>query len=236
MKQKRMVGTVQEAVYEELKKGIMTLKLEPGCEISTQEIAKKLNVSRTPVREAFIRLQREGLVESIPQRGTVVSRIDLKRVEQESFIRECLELAVVKPFLEKCTPEHFAMLHQFLEEQRQFCREKNFAEFVHSDNHMHKLFFTVAGQELAWDTISNVTGHYYRIRILTVQNEKTIQGTLRQHEEIVRLMEEGRSKDAREEMSVHVKKLNYEKMELVQQNADYFVSGEEPTGLQIGSL
>ena len=69
-----------------------------------------------------------------------------------------------------------------------------------------------------------------------MQNEKTIQGTLRQHEEIVRLMEEGRSKDAREEMSVHVKKLNYEKMELVQQNADYFVSGEEPTGLQIGSL
>ena len=94
----------------------------------------------------------------------------------------------------------------------------------------------MAEQDLAWETICNVTGHYYRIRILTVQNAKTMQGTLRQHEEIIRLMEEGRSGEAREEMSIHVKKLNYEKMELVQQNAEYFVSGEESASMQIMSL
>ena len=231
-----MANSVQDAVYNALKDGIMTLKLEPGCEMSTQDMAKRLNVSRTPVREAFIRLQKEGLVESLPQRGTVVSRIDLKRVEQERFIRECLELAVVQPFLEKCKPEHFAMLHRFLEEQKQLNSEKKFVEFVQSDNRMHKLFFTVAEQDLAWETICNVTGHYYRIRILTVQNAKTMQGTLRQHEEIIRLMEEGRSGEAREEMSIHVKKLNYEKMELVQQNAEYFVSGEESASMQIMRL
>ena len=66
-------NTVQNAVYQELKKGIMTLHLVPGTEMSTQEIATKLQVSRTPVREAFIQLQKEGLVEAIPQKGTKVS-------------------------------------------------------------------------------------------------------------------------------------------------------------------
>ena len=54
-------NTVQNAVYQELKKGIMTLRLVPGTEMSTQEIATKLQVSRTPVREAFIQLQKEGI-------------------------------------------------------------------------------------------------------------------------------------------------------------------------------
>lgn len=232
----RMVSTVQEAVYDALKKGIMTLKLEPGCEISTQEMASRLNVSRTPVREAFIRLQREGLVEAIPQRGTVVSRINLKRVEQERFIRESLELAVVPIFLERCRPEHFDRLKACIEEQKQLCLQKQFPEFVYNDNQMHKIFFTVADQSLAWDTIGNVTGHYNRIRILTVRNEKTIRGTMAQHERIVQLLEERRIEEAQAELSVHLKKLNYEKMDLIQQNADFFVSGEEPTGLQLGTL
>lgn len=83
--------SIQTLVYEELKRNIMSMKLEPGQTMSTQEIATKLNVSRTPVREAFLRLQSEGLVEMIPQRETMVSKISLKRVEQEKFIRECLE-------------------------------------------------------------------------------------------------------------------------------------------------
>lgn len=214
----------------------MTLKLEPGCEISTQEIATKLNVSRTPVREAFLRLQREGLVEALPQRGTVVSRINLKRVEQERFIREALELAVVQPFLENCRPEHFLLLDEYIAEQKQLCEQKQFVDFVQSDDRMHHLFFSVAKQELAWDAVCSTTGHYARIRILTVRNARTLAGTMAQHERIVQLMREGNAEAVREELTRHVKKLNYEKMELVQQHAAYFVSGEEPAGLQLGRL
>ncbi len=67
--------SIQTLVYEELKKNIISMKLEPGQTMSTQEIATRLGVSRTPVREAFLRLQSEGLVEMIPQRETMVSRI-----------------------------------------------------------------------------------------------------------------------------------------------------------------
>ena len=103
-------NTVNGAVYEELKRSIITLRLAPGTEMSTLEIATKLNVSRTPVREAFLRLQNEDLVEMVPQKQTIVSRINLDRVEQERFLRESLEAAAIPLVLSRYTPDMVAKL------------------------------------------------------------------------------------------------------------------------------
>ena len=96
-------NTIQGAVYDKLKKSIITLKLLPGTVISTQEIADEMNVSRTPVREAFLQLQREDLVETVPQKLTIDSRINLNLVEQERLLRESLEVAAIPLFLKNCT-------------------------------------------------------------------------------------------------------------------------------------
>lgn len=228
--------SVQGAVYRTLKEGIMTLRLAPGTVMSTKEMAERLNVSRTPVREAFIRLQSEELVDIIPQRETTVSRIDLKRVEQERYVRESLELSVVDRFLENCRPEHFALLRDSIEEQKRFYDEKQYADFVDSDNRMHQLFFDVAGQHLAWELIMNFNGHYNRIRILTVRVEDTIVNTIRQHMKIVDLMEQGQIEQVRHELNEHVKRINFEKADLVHRFPNYFKTGDEPVGIQIGSL
>jgi len=229
-------NSIQGAVYDTLKQGIMTLRLVPGTVMSTQEMATRLNVSRTPVREAFIRLQREGLVDAVPQRGTMVSKINLKRVEEERFIRESLELAVVDSFLRCCDAAHFTALRESILQQKKCIREKRFADFVACDNQWHRLFFDAAGQLLAWDTIMNVNSHYNRIRILTVQNEETSIGVIRQHEKIVRFMEQGEKDAVREEIADHVMKINIEKTDLIRQYPDYFSTGEEPAGIQIGTL
>lgn len=232
-----MKNTIQGAVYHTLKQGIITMKLVPGTVMSTQEMATHLNVSRTPVREAFIRLQEEGLVDVIPQRETMVSRIDLKRVEEERFIRESLELAIIQPFLQKCNAEHFMLLREYIEEQKKCYFEKNYADFVYCDNQFHKLFFEVAEHNLAWDTLINVNGHYNRIRILTVQNDDTIVSTIRQHDRIVTMMEQGADNDmVRAELANHVKKINYEKTELIKQYPDYFVTREATSGVEIAFL
>ena len=80
-------SSIRENVYRVIRENITSLQLAPGTTVSTQELAAKLQVSRTPVREAFIRLQKEDLVEITPQKGTMVSRIDLTRAEKERFIR-----------------------------------------------------------------------------------------------------------------------------------------------------
>jgi DNA-binding GntR family transcriptional regulator len=88
-------SSVQDRVYAALRKSIINLNLVPGTVISEKEISLRFQVSRTPVREALIHLSKEGLVQVIPQRGTMVSLIDPARVQQEFFLRECLETAIL---------------------------------------------------------------------------------------------------------------------------------------------
>lgn len=121
--------SIQALVYEELKRSIMSMKLKPGQVMSTQDIATRLKVSRTPVREAFLRLKAEGLVEMIPQRETMVSRINVKRVDQEKFIRECLELGVINPFLERKDKEAIRKMSGLIRLQEQCGRDGDFAGF-----------------------------------------------------------------------------------------------------------
>ena len=83
--------SVQDSVYTALRTSIINLNLAPGTAISEKEISRRFGVSRTPVREAFIRLSKEGLVRVIPQKETQVSLVDFRRVEQEFFLRESLE-------------------------------------------------------------------------------------------------------------------------------------------------
>lgn len=74
LREKAPHETVREYAYRVLYQNIMTLKLPPGTAMSEQELSGVLNVSRTPVREAFIRLAEKGLLEVLPQRGTFVSK------------------------------------------------------------------------------------------------------------------------------------------------------------------
>ena len=85
-------NTVQNAVYQELKKGIMTLHLVPGTEMSTQEIATKLQVSRTPVREALRQLEMDGLIENIPNRGAFVLGLSKQDIEDMYVLRKAYEV------------------------------------------------------------------------------------------------------------------------------------------------
>ena len=82
-------------IYRTLKDNIMQLYLKPGEPISEIELGKSFNVSRTPIREAFIKLAEEKLVDIFPQRGSFISHIDLNIVEEGIFMRKSLEKSVL---------------------------------------------------------------------------------------------------------------------------------------------
>jgi len=89
-------GRVSAKVYDLLRDAIIQLKLRPGNPLSESELAKRLDVSRQPVREAFIKLAEAGLVEVRPQRGTYVLMISRREVETARFVREAVEVAFVR--------------------------------------------------------------------------------------------------------------------------------------------
>lgn len=229
--------SIQTLVYEELKRNIMSMKLEPGQTMSTQEIATKLNVSRTPVREAFLRLQSEGLVEMIPQRETMVSKISLKRVEQEKFIRECLEMGVIRKFMDKSGCEVEENMAELIRLQKKCGEEKDFVGFLEADDQFHKVLFDVTGQEMAWETIASRNGHYNRLRILYVQRDTAMQESIEQHHKIATLLESGSREEAARALSSHVRRLDIDEAGLIAQYPDYFESeGERSWENRIGSL
>ena len=89
-----------------LKENIVRLELEPGSSISDREVAARLSLSRTPVREALLELAKSRVVDIYPQRGSVVSLIDYDLVEEAYFVRKVLETAVVELACEKAALQH----------------------------------------------------------------------------------------------------------------------------------
>ena len=229
--------SAQDAVYTVLKEGIMTLSLPPGTAMSTQEMATRLNVSRTPVREAFIRLQEEGLVIVFPQKQTIVSRIDFKRVLQERFIRESLELSALRLFMQKGPSESFlAEMEQEILQQEICQLEKKYADFLDHDNAMHRVIFKAVGQSLAWDAVLSVNGNYDRFRVLTIRTEDTMDSAIRQHRRMIAMMRAHDEEKVCAEMHDHIRKMNYEKNDLLKQYPDYFTSEEEKNQFEMGLL
>ena len=229
-------NSVQDTVYQLLKEAIMSLRLVPGTVMSTQAMADTLNVSRTPVREAFIRLEEENLVDIVPQKETIVSRIDLDRVLQERFIRESLEMAVIDPFLEKFSVSDIAVMRNTLELQKECMREKRYADFITQDNLMHRQLFVAAGQELAWNAIQTVNGHDYRFRILSVQVDDVMEAAINQHEQMIEKIEQGDVEGARRELAHHLRKLRYEKDKMIELYPDYFKKEKSPDELILPPL
>ena len=87
---------VSDQIYDALRRAIVTLKLPPGTAISENRICRHIGASRTPVREAIIRLVDDGLIDVFPQQGSFVAPIRIGDVRESHFVRKCLELAVLK--------------------------------------------------------------------------------------------------------------------------------------------
>jgi DNA-binding GntR family transcriptional regulator len=163
----------------------MNMTLEPGMDVSVQKLSERYGVSRTPVREAVVRLQQSGLVEIYPQRKTVVSKIDLKRVREEWFIRTSLESAVVDGFIHNCSELVADTLQELINKQKRYMDKKHFFEFYCKDSRFHQLIFETAGQELSWFTIEEVASHYNRIRLLHGKMNGVEQAGIDKHERMV---------------------------------------------------
>jgi DNA-binding GntR family transcriptional regulator len=220
-------GTVQNSVFTALRKSIINLNLAPGTAISEKEVGSRYKVSRTPVREAFINLSKEGLVKVKPQRETLVSLIDFDRVEQEFFLRESLEMAVLKPFISNCRADHFAELSQLIEMQNEAFDRNDYINFLNYDDAFHRIFFAAAGQDLSWEVLDSMSGHYHRVRLLTIRLKGIAKNIISQHKNLLAALKKKDLNDARARLNVHLHKLAAEEKMLREEFPSYFLLDQE---------
>jgi GntR family transcriptional regulator, rspAB operon transcriptional repressor len=220
--EKKSTESVKDYTYMILRNNIIELNLKPGQIISENEIAKILNVSRTPIREAFAKLVSEDLLEIYPQKGTMVSLIDLNRVEEARFMRANLEQAVMKLACEEF-PEDYLFQLEFNLNQQEFCMaKKNYTGAFELDNELHKLIFKGCKKERIWNAIYFMNADFDRIRTLNLISGMNMDIIIEQHKAIVNAIKTKNSELGMKIVNEHLTKVNDDKKILVNQYPTYF--------------
>lgn len=220
--EKKSFESIKNYTYMVLRNNIVDLNLKPGEAISENEIANILNVSRTPVREAFAKLVSEELLEVYPQKGTQVSYIDLKRVEEARFMRLKLEEAVVKLACEDF-PENYLFELESNINQQEFCiAKKNYIAAFVLDNSLHEIIFKGCGKEQIWNAIHFMNGDFDRVRALNVITSMNMDIVLSQHKSIVNAIKAKDSELGVKLICEHLTKVNKDKKVLISEYPTYF--------------
>lgn len=154
-------------VFDYLRERIIALELPPGTLISRAELQELFGFSSTPVRDALMRLQEEGLVDIFPQHATIVSPIDLKLARQAQFLRRSLEQEAVRTIaLADDRAEVAARLETVIEVQATLLGRGDLPGFDNADREFHRVFFETAGIPALHAMVRRYSGHIDRIRRL----------------------------------------------------------------------
>ncbi len=176
---------IGDIVYFTLLDNIVNLNLKPGDALNVKSISEQLNVSRTPVRDALIKLAKEGLVDVFPQKGTSVSRIDIRRVEEELFLRQSLEVRAVSVFMQEYQHSHIDSLQAFIDKQVEALEAKDYLSCLEYDDKFHHVFFNAINKNMCWNTIQSLSGHYRRVRLMSIWDHDIFLGVIEQHKHML---------------------------------------------------
>src|SRR5690554_3045378 len=149
-------------LYRILRERIISADLMPGSRISEAEIASSYSLSRQPVREAFIKLAEDGLLEVRPQRGTYVRKISTAAVKDVRFVREAIEADIVALLADNPDTALMRELESQLREQKEVA-ESEASRFIVLDERFHRTLAEAAGKAYAWKVIEQVKGQMDRV-------------------------------------------------------------------------
>jgi DNA-binding GntR family transcriptional regulator len=214
-------------IYELAREAIVSLWLKPGQAISEKEIASQLGVSRTPVREALMRLSDEGLIEVFRQSGTFVSPIKLRDVYEGLLIREALEAAVVRQATRKFDRRFQSRFEALLARQRECAKRNDYDGFHALDEEFHRMISECSGTPRVWRLIISAKAQLDRVRRLGIRAPGQFQQILEQHESIVAGMKSGDEALAAAALQEHLDAVFTSINLLLEANSAYFAS-EEP--------
>lgn len=190
-------------VYQLLKLAIVRSDVKPGERLSDVELAKGLEISRQPIRDAFSRLQNEDLLVVWPQRGTFVKRISVQAVIDARFVREAIEADIVRLLANEPEPALVTELKSLVAAQRKVIRKPP-QSFMKLDDQFHRTLAEGAGKANAWNVIDGVKTQMDRVRYLSF-NHFHVERLIREHSDIVTSISEGKVAASVKQMRRHLR-------------------------------
>lgn len=201
-------GTLTNQVYGLLRHQIIELNLLPNQFLSEKDVAEALNISKTPVREAFIRLSEDGMVRILSKSGTYVTPIDITRVSEGYFIWTALESACAAEVAEKRSLEDVYLFRVNLLRQKKALAESDFPNFYTLDNVFHNEMFRIAGYPNAQRLIETAKFEVDRMRTLRLRfHMRPVPAVYAEHEAVVDAIAKRDAENAKRSMFRHLSRV-----------------------------
>lgn len=213
--------TASEYALRVIQHNIISLELLPGSLVSENELAKELGISRTPVREALIALNKIKLVEIYPQRGSYISLINHELVEEARCIRLILETAIVEEACDRAGEKEIMELEENLKLQEVYQDSANENKLLTLDNEFHEIFFKICRKEFTYHLLNGMMTHFDRVRrlSLTVVKDSKILSDHRALAEAIKLHDK---QTARAVITKHLSRYELDEEALRKNYGEYF--------------
>ncbi len=178
---------LREKIYKLIKKAILKRELKPGERITEIDLANRFGISRTPIREAFRRLESEGFLTIFPRKGATVTEINEKNVIEFYQIKGALEALAGKLAVANITSEDIKEMERLNDKLKEISfsdEDTAFDEFNKIHNSFHEKFISLSGNTLLIEILRNLVKRFMRFRLM-VEQSNFIREVILQHEDII---------------------------------------------------
>lgn len=179
---------LRDVVFNTLREAILKGELKPGERLMELQLAAKLGVSRTPIREAIRMLEQEGLAVTIPRRGAEVAKMTEKDMEDVLQIREALEILAVRLACDKISEEQTFLMGKRLSIFENAIKLADVKQITQADVEFHETIYTIADNPKLVGMLSNLREQIYRYRVEYLKDEKNYPTLVDEHRKIVQAL------------------------------------------------
>ncbi len=195
---------LREVVYETIREAIRNGTLTPGERLMEIQLAEELGVSRTPVREAIRKLELERFVVMLPRRGTYVSNLSLKDINEVFEIRAALDGLAAGLAAERITEEELEQMERLLVEIADHIERHDNQKIVEADEAFHDILYRASRNERLVGIIYNLREQFARFRSVSINYPGRLQNTLEEHRQLVEAIAQRNPEAAQQKAREHI--------------------------------
>ena len=195
---------LRDVVFNTLRQAILRGEMEPGERLMEIQLAQKLGVSRTPIREAIRKLELEGLVIMIPRKGAEVAHITEKEMRDVLEVRATLEELVVALACKNVTEEKLSELRAANKLFESAIVSKDVVNIVDADVHFHDIIYTMTDNARLIQIINNLREQMYRYRLEYVKDARTHSILISEHNDIIKQLKDRNVEQAKAVIYQHI--------------------------------
>ncbi len=197
---------LRDVVFKTLRKAILSGDLKPGEKLREVNLAQRMGVSRTPIREAIRMLELEGLVVMIPRRGAEVAGITRKDLKDMMEIRVVLDLLAIELACERRTEEQLERLEKVRLEFEENLGTSGLTKTAKLDESFHAIIVEMAGNEKLSQIVKNISDQIYRYRYETLKDESQYDDLKKEHLVMAEAIRDQKKETAMEVVRKHIER------------------------------